>query len=349
MSADKQSKLTAFIEGIPKVELHLHIEGSFEPELMFAIAQRNKVDIPFKSVEEVRAAYNFDNLQSFLDLYYQCMNVLRVEQDFYDLAYAYFTKVASQNVRHVELFFDPQAHTDRGVEFAVIVKGLRAAMKDAEAKLGVTSLLILSILRHLSEEEAFKTLEMALPFKDEFVAIGLDSSELGHPPSKFERVYGEARKLGWKSVAHAGEEGPTSYIWEAIDLLKVDRIDHGVRCLEDEKLVAHIVEQGIPLTVCPLSNVKLCVFKVLSDHNLLQLLKKGIKATINSDDPAYFGGYMNENMIACETALDMHYRHFVTLAHNAIDASFCSDARKAQMHAEVKAYIAKHEESQSSD
>jgi len=291
----------AWLEGLPKVELHLHIEGSLEPELMFALAQRNKVDIPFKSVEEVRAAYNFTNLQTFLDIYYQGMNVLRTEEDFFDLTYAYFQRCQADNVRHAEIFFDPQGHTSRGVAFATAVNGITRGMKAAEEKLDVTSKLILSFLRHLTEEDAFATLEEAKPFKDAFVGVGLDSSEVGHPPSKFEKVYKACRELGWRAVAHAGEEGPPAYVTEALDLLKVARIDHGVRALEDAALVERLKQEKIPLTVCPLSNVKLCVYKDIKDHNLPKLLAAGLVANINSDDPAYFGGYMNANFKACAT------------------------------------------------
>lgn len=290
------------IRALPKAELHVHIEGTFEPELMFAIAQRNQIQIPYQSVEEVKHAYNFHNLQSFLDIYYAGANVLVHEQDFYDLAWAYFEKCAEDRVVHTEMFFDPQTHTERGVEFATVLAGLKRACTDAKEKLGISSQLIMCFLRHLSEEKAFETLEQALPFKDEIIAIGLDSSEVGHPPSKFERVFAKAREAGFLIVAHAGEEGPPEYIWEALDLLKVNRIDHGVRSEEDERLMTRLISEKMPLTVCPLSNLKLCVVKDMGEHNIRRLLQKGVHVTVNSDDPSYFGGYMNDNFIAIQEA-----------------------------------------------
>ena len=260
------------IRALPKAELHVHIEGTFEPELMFSIAQRNQIDIPYKSVEEVKQAYNFHNLQSFLDIYYAGANVLIHEQDFYDLAWAYFEKCAEDNVVHTEMFFDPQTHTDRGIAFEVVLNGLKRACDDAKEKLGITSHLIMCFLRHLSEEAAFKTLEQAIPFKDQIIGVGLDSSEVGHPPSKFERVFAKAREEGFLIVAHAGEEGPAEYVWEALDLLKVNRIDHGVRSEEDPKLMARLIAEKMPLTVCPLSNLKLCVVDDMADHNIRRLL-----------------------------------------------------------------------------
>ena len=321
---DKQE----LIRKLPKAELHLHIEGSFEPELMFAIAQRNKVQIRFKSIEEVKAAYNFHNLQSFLDIYYEGANVLLHEVDFYDLAMAYFKRCHDDHVVHTELFFDPQTHTDRGVPFATVINGLKKACQDAEKKWGITSLLIMCFLRHLSEEEAFKTLQMALPYKKDIIAVGLDSSEVGHPPSKFKRVFEAAIKEGFLTVAHAGEEGPPEYIWEALDLLKVKRIDHGVRSDEDEKLMERIIREKIPLTVCPLSNIKLCVFDKMEDHNLHQLLRRGAVVTINSDDPAYFGGYLGQNFLEADRALNLSEAELKQLAVNSFEGSFLPADKK---------------------
>ena len=304
----------------PKAELHLHIEGSLEPELLFKLAQRNKIALPWGDVESLRKAYNFNNLQEFLDLYYQGANVLRTEDDFYDLTWAYLEKCKSQCVTHVEPFFDPQTHTDRGVAFDIIVNGITAALKDGKDKLGITSGLILSFLRHLSEEAAFETLKQATPYLESFIAVGLDSSEIGHPPRKFERVFAKARSEGLVAVAHAGEEGPPEYIWEALDLLKVKRIDHGVRAIEDERLMHRLIDEQIPLTVCPLSNIKLCVFDHMKQHNILSMLDRGIKVTVNSDDPAYFGGYMNENFEAMFTHLEMTKDQAEKLIKNSFDA-----------------------------
>lgn len=323
------------IRALPKAELHVHIEGTFEPELMFAIAQRNQIQIPYQSVEEVKQAYNFHNLQSFLDIYYAGANVLVHEQDFYDLAWAYFEKCAEDRVVHTEMFFDPQTHTERGVAFATVLTGLKRACEDAKAKLGISSQLIMCFLRHLSEEKAFETLEQALPFKDDIIAIGLDSSEVGHPPSKFERVFAKARDAGFLIVAHAGEEGPPEYIWEALDLLKVNRIDHGVRSEEDEQLMARLIAEKMPLTVCPLSNLKLCVVNDMADHNIRRLLQKGVHVTVNSDDPSYFGGYMNDNFIAIQQALDLSNEELKQLAINSFEASFISDQEKQKWIAEV--------------
>ncbi|WP_061526774.1 adenosine deaminase, partial [Acinetobacter venetianus] len=316
------------IRALPKAELHVHIEGTFEPELMFAIAQRNQIQIPYQSVEEVKQAYNFHNLQSFLDIYYAGANVLVHEQDFYDLAWAYFEKCAEDRVVHTEMFFDPQTHTERGVEFATVLAGLKRACTDAKEKLGISSQLIMCFLRHLSEEKAFETLEQALPFKDDIIAIGLDSSEVGHPPSKFERVFAKAREAGFLIVAHAGEEGPPEYIWEALDLLKVNRIDHGVRSEEDERLMTRLISEKMPLTVCPLSNLKLCVVKDMGEHNIRRLLQKGVHVTVNSDDPSYFGGYMNDNFIAIQEALALSHDELKQLAINSFEASFISDEEK---------------------
>lgn len=331
----------AFIEGLPKVELHLHIEGSLEPEMMFDLAQRNKIDIPFKSAAEVRAAYNFTRLQDFLDIYYQGMNVLRTEADFYDLTWAYLSRVAAENVMHVEIFFDPQGHTSRGVAFETALDGITRALTDGEEKLGVTSKLIMCFLRHLSEEDAEKTLDQALPYKDRILGIGLDSSEKGHPPSKFARVFARARAEGFLIVAHAGEEGPPEYVREALDILGVDRIDHGNRSLEDDALVARLAAEGKALTVCPLSNLKLCVVKDMAQHPLKKMLDLGLKATVNSDDPAYFGGYMNDNYKAVARALDLGREDLLTLARNGIDAAFIDDAGKARLYAALEAYAKK--------
>ena len=324
------------IQALPKAELHVHIEGTFEPELMFAIAQRNQIQIPYQSVEEVKQAYNFHNLQSFLDIYYAGANVLVHEQDFYDLAWAYFEKCAEDRVVHTEMFFDPQTHTERGVEFATVIAGLKRACQDAQQKLGISSQLIMCFLRHLSEEKAFETLEQALPFKDEIIAVGLDSSEVGHPPAKFERVFAKAREEGFLIVAHAGEEGPPEYVWEALDLLKVNRIDHGVRSEEDKQLMARLIAEKMPLTVCPLSNLKLCVVNDMKEHNIRRLLQQGVHVTVNSDDPSYFGGYMNDNFIAIQQALDLSNEELKQLAINSFEASFISDQEKQKWIAEIK-------------
>ena len=323
------------IQAMPKAELHVHIEGTFEPELMFEIAQRNHIDIPYKSVEEVKQAYNFHNLQSFLDIYYAGANVLIHEQDFYDLAWAYFEKCAEDHVVHTEMFFDPQTHTDRGIAFATVIQGLKGACDDAQSKLGISSHLIMCFLRHLSEEAAFKTLEQALPFKDQIIAVGLDSSEVGHPPSKFERVFAKAREAGFLVVAHAGEEGPAEYVWEALDLLKVNRVDHGVRSEEDATLMQRLVAEKMPLTVCPLSNLKLCVVDDMAQHNISRLLQQGVHVTVNSDDPSYFGGYMNDNFIAITKALDLSNDELKQLAKNSFEASFISDAEKQKWSQQI--------------
>jgi adenosine deaminase len=305
---------------------------------MFALAQRNNIDIPFKSIEEVRAAYNFSNLQDFLDIYYQGMNVLRHEQDFYDLTWAYLERMAQQNVQHVEIFFDPQGHTERGVGFSTVLDGISRALEDGRKKLGVTSHIIMCFLRHLSEESALKTLQEALPYKNRILGVGLDSSEVGHPPSKFARVFDKARKEGFLIVAHAGEEGPPEYVWEAVDQLKVDRIDHGNRSLEDEKLISRLVADGTALTVCPLSNLKLCVVKDMAQHPLKKMLSLGLKATVNSDDPAYFGGYMNENYTAVVDALKLERNDILTLARNSIHASFADEARRKKLLENLENY-----------
>ncbi len=328
----------AFIAALPKAELHLHIEGSLEPELMFTLAQRNAVAIPFASAEEVRAAYAFSNLQDFLDIYYQGMGVLHTEQDFYDLTAAYLARAHADAVRHVEIFFDPQGHTERGIAFGTVMAGITSALDDAAASYGMTSKLILCFLRHLSEADAEKTLDEALPYLDRIDGVGLDSSEVGHPPAKFERVFARARRLGLKIVAHAGEEGPPAYVHEALDLLKVDRIDHGNRSLEDPALVARLAAEGMTLTVCPLSNLKLCVVDDIADHPLRAMLEAGLVATVNSDDPSYFGGYVNANYQAVADALDLSKDELLTLARNSFTGSFLGDADKAKHLAAIDAY-----------
>lgn len=309
-----------WLNALPKAELHLHLEGSLEPELLFSLAERNKIALPWSDVDSLRSAYAFGNLQEFLDLYYRGADVLRTEQDFYDLTWAYLQKCEEQNVVHTEPFFDPQTHTDRGIPFEVAMRGISDALADGRELLGISSGLILSFLRHLPEEAAFQTLEQAMPFRDAFFAVGLDSSEVGHPPSKFERVFAKARAEGFLAVAHAGEEGPPEYIWEALDLLKVSRIDHGVRAAEDPRLIARLIDEQIPLTVCPLSNTKLRVFDDMSQHNILQLLEQGVKVTVNSDDPAYFGGYVTENFMALYESLGMTEQQARRLAQNSLDA-----------------------------
>jgi adenosine deaminase len=324
------------IKSVPKAELHLHIEGSLEPELMMQLAKRNNVEIKYKTVDEVRNAYNFSNLQDFLDIYYAGASVLITEQDFYDLTWAYILKAHEQNIVHCEIFFDPQTHTERGIQFATVINGIHAALSDAKVKFGITSHLILCFLRHLSQDAAMQILEMALPFKDKFVAVGLDSSEVGNPPSKFQRVFNMARKNGLITVAHAGEEGPAEYIREAIDLLLVSRIDHGNHCLTDEKLVSELVIKQIPLTVCPLSNFKLKVTPDLTKHPLKTMLEKGLLVTINSDDPAYFGGYLNENYLAIAYALSLDSTDIIQLARNSINASFIDKSQKERLLKDIK-------------
>ncbi|PXF33176.1 adenine deaminase [Pokkaliibacter plantistimulans] len=331
--------METFIHALPKVELHLHIEGSLEPELLFTLAERNQIPLPYADVESLRAAYQFTNLQSFLDIYYQGANVLIREQDFYDLTWAYLQKCHQQNVVHTEIFFDPQTHTDRGIPFADVIGGISRALADGESKLGITSALILSFLRHLSEEAAFATLEQALPYRDLFVGIGLDSSEKGNPPEKFSRVFARVRELGFKVVAHAGEEGPAEYIWTALNDLQVARIDHGVRCVDDPALVEHLRQTRVPLTVCPLSNTKLCVFSEMSEHNIGKLLDQGLCVTVNSDDPAYFGGYMEENYLAIQSALDLTKPQLAQLARNGIEASFMTEQRKQALMAQVDSLL----------
>lgn len=316
------------IAKLPKAELHLHIEGTLEPELMFTLAQKNNIAIPYKTIEEVKHAYNFTSLQSFLDIYYAGANVLITESDFFDLTWAYLLTCKAQNVYHVEIFFDPQTHTKRGIAFKTVVDGICKALEKAKSELGISSFLIMCFLRHLSEADAFETLKASLPFKDKILGVGLDSSEVGHPPSQFERVFSEAKNAGYKIVAHAGEEGDSSYIWEAINLLHVSRIDHGIRCDEDAQLVEFLIEKQIPLTVCPFSNVKLRAVKSMKDHNILQLLHKGVLVTVNSDDPAYFGGYVNENYEALVESLHVSKEELKTLAQNSFKASFLSEDKK---------------------
>jgi adenosine deaminase len=331
--------LDAFIVGLPKAELHLHIEGSLEPEQMFAFARRNRVEIPFADVEAVRAAYAFSNLQDFLDIYYAGAEVLRTEEDFHDLALAYFRRAAADNVRHAEIFFDPQTHTDRGIPFAVVADGLLAGMARAEAELGVTSKLILCFLRHLDEEAAFATLKSAEPWLDRIIGVGLDSSEVGHPPSKFERVFARARDMGLKLCAHAGEEGPPAYVREALDLLHVDRIDHGNRAMEDAGLIRRLADARMTLTVCPLSNLKLCVVHDLAAHPVPEMLRQGLHVTLNSDDPAYFGGYVNDNYRALARAVGLGREDLVRIARNSFEGAFLGEAEKAARLAEIDAYL----------
>lgn len=322
------------IARLPKAELHVHIEGTLEPELLFALAARNNVRLPYDSVEALRRAYAFTNLQDFLDLYYQGMSVLLREVDFYDLAMAYFRKAASQNVRYVEFFFDPQGHTSRGVPFGTVMAGLTRAQADAEAQLGVVSRMIMCFLRHLDEADAERTLDQALKYKDKIIGVGLDSSENGHPPSRFKKVFHRARQAGFRLVAHAGEEGPPDYVWEAIELLKVDRIDHGNRALEDPELVKRIVAEGLALTVCPLSNLRLRGVKDMKDHPLRRMLEVGLKVTINSDDPAYFGGYVNENFASVGDALGLTKEALTAVARNGFEASFMpAEAKRAALAA----------------
>ncbi len=321
-------RLSDLLRQMPKAELHIHIEGSLEPELIFALAQRNGVTIPYTDVEALRSAYAFTNLQSFLDIYYAGASVLLKEQDFYDMARAYFVKAARDNVVHAELFFDPQTHTARGVRMETVVNGLHRACVDAQTELGVSASLIMCFLRHLSEADAFETLEQALPFRHKLIGIGLDSGEVGNPPEKFARVFARCRELGFHLVAHAGEEGPPAYVWTALDVLKVERIDHGVQSSKDAALMQRLANDGIALTVCPLSNLKLCVFPDLASHNLRQLLDAGLAATINSDDPAYFSGYMNDNFTQTFAATGMSAQHAYLLSKNSFEASFIDAAAK---------------------
>jgi len=332
-------RLPSMLRLMPKAELHVHIEGTLEPELIFKLAQRNHVSLPYASVEALRAAYQFSDLQSFLDLYYAGASVLLHEQDFFDMAWAYLDKAAADNVVHAEIFFDPQTHTARGVPMETIVKGLHHACQRAHQEFGLSAKLILCFLRHLSEEDAFATLEAALPFRHHFIGVGLDSSELGHPPAKFERVFAKCRELGLHVVAHAGEEGPPEYIHQALDLLKAERIDHGVQAVRDPALMQRLAEERVPLTVCPLSNIKLCVFPTLAQHNLKSLLDAGLCVTVNSDDPAYFGGYVNENYVELFAALALEPRHAYQLAFNSFEASFADAAQKKAWEHGLKAFF----------
>ncbi|EMA2447274.1 adenosine deaminase [Vibrio fluvialis] len=330
-----------FIQQLPKVELHLHIEGSLEPELMFDLAQRNQIAIPFSSPDEVRAAYQFSNLQSFLDIYYQGANVLIHEQDFFDLTWAYLLRCQQDNVMHTEIFFDPQTHTARGIAFETVINGITQALEKGQQELGISSQLIMCFLRHLSEADAMLTLQQALPYKDKIVGVGLDSSEQGHPPEKFQQVFRQAREAGFIAVAHAGEEGPALNIRNAIDLLGVQRVDHGVRCVEDVALVQELKQTRMPLTVCPLSNLKLKVFTEMEQHNIVDLLRQGLCVTINSDDPAYFGGYMTDNFMAVANAHPMSHQELAQFTLNAIEASFISAEDKARMSAKVHEVLAR--------
>ena len=333
-----------FIKGLPKAELHLHIEGTLEPELMFEIAERNGIKLPYSSVDEIRSAYNFNNLQDFLDIYYSGMNVLINEIDFYDLTTAYLEKVHSQSVRHVEIFFDPQAHTSRGIEFETVINGIDNALAAGEKKYGITYNIIMCFLRHLDQDDAFRTLEMALPYKDRIIGVGLDSSEKGHPPSKFKDVFIKAREEGFLAVAHAGEEGPSEYIREALELLEVKRIDHGNAILNDESLTAYVAEKQIALTVCPLSNLKLKVVEHMDSHPVPEMLNKGLVVTINSDDPSYFGGYINENFEALQEAFGFEIEIISELAKNSFNSAFIENESKAEFCKEVDEYVNKSRE-----
>ena len=322
------NKIIELIKKLPKAELHLHIEGTLEPELMFKLAKRNKISIPFESVDEVKFAYNFNNLQSFLDIYYKGTNVLINKQDFFDLTWSYMLRCKENNIVHTEIFFDPQTHTSRGIEFDLIVSSINEALLKGKKELGISSKIIMCFLRHLSEKEAFKILDQAINHKNKIVGVGLDSSEIGNPPRKFEKVFDKAIEEGFLTVAHAGEEGSSEYIWEALNFLKVKRIDHGVKCLEDKKLTEKLTAEQIPLTVCPLSNVKLCVYKKLRDHNLKIMLDKGLMVMVNSDDPAYFGGYLNANLIESQRALNLSKEDVKKLVINSFKSSFLNESKK---------------------
>jgi adenosine deaminase len=327
-----------FIRGLPKAELHVHIEGTLEPELAFQLAEKHGITLPYATVDELRGAYRFADLQSFLDIYYAGANVLRDADDFHVLTQAYLRRAHLQGVVHVEIFFDPQTHTARGIALSTVLDGLRRALSEAQREFGITGSLILCFLRHLSAAEAMRTLEEALPYKDAIAAVGLDSSELGLPPCKFSEVFARARREGLWAVAHAGEEGPPAYIYEALDILQVRRIDHGVRCEEDPVLLARLARERMPLTVCPLSNVKLKVFKRIEDHNLKRLLERGLCVTVNSDDPAYFGGYMAENFLAVQSGLGLAQKQLVDLARNSIEASFLADPAKLRWFSAIDTY-----------
>jgi len=322
--------LEEFIKKSPKAELHLHIEGTLEPELMFSLAKRNNIKIPFKNINDVKKAYNFNNLDSFLKIYYEGAKVLIKEQDFFDLTWAYILKCKEDNIVHTEIFFDPQTHTDRGIDFDVIINGIFNALKKAEKEFGLSFKIIMCFLRHLSEDECFQILDKALAHKDKIYGVGLDSSEKGNPPKKFEKLFKKTSENEFITVAHAGEEGPPEYIWEALNLLNVSRIDHGVQCLKDEKLVEILTKNQIPLTVCPLSNIKLKVFNTLEDHNLKKMLEKKLMVMVNSDDPAYFGGYLNKNFIEIQKALNLSYEEIKTLLANSFKSSFMKDTKKEE-------------------
>ena len=324
------SKIIEFIKKTPKAELHLHIEGTLEPDLLFRLAKKNNIQIPFSNVDEIKSAYNFQNLESFLNIFYQGSKVLIKEQDFFDLTWAYVLKCKENNVVHTEIFFDPQTHLNRGVEFNVVINGIYKALQKANKEFGLTFGIIMCFLRHLDEDSAFKMLDHALIHKDKIVGVGLDSSELGHPPRKFERVFKKAIEKGFLTVAHAGEEGPPEYIWEALNYLKVKRVDHGVQCLKDQKLVQKLRDDQIPLTVCPLSNIKLCVFNKLDEHNLKKMLNEKLMVMINSDDPAYFGGYINDNLIESQIALDLSMKEIKTLITNSFKSSFLKEEKKRE-------------------
>ena len=329
-----------WLNGLPKIELHLHIEGTLEPELLFRLAKRNSIQLPFNSVNEVKKAYQFSNLQDFLDIYYQGAEVLLHKQDFYDLTWAYLLMCSQQNVMHVEPFFDPQTHTVRGVPFETIVSGIAEALADGKAKLGITSRLIMCFLRHLSEESAFETLKSSEQFTDVIYGVGLDSAEMGNPPEKFINVFSKAKGMGYKLVAHAGEEGPASYIWSSLDVLNVQRIDHGIRAIDDPDLMLRLIESQMPLTICPLSNVKLRVFDTMASHTILDMLDLGVCVTVNSDDPSYFGGYMTENFLALYDSLELSRDQAIRLINNSIDASFAEDSRKKELSNLLQRYIA---------
>ena len=323
-------QIIEFIKKVPKAELHLHIEGTLEPEHMFELAKRNNVSIPYNNVEEVKSAYNFKNLDSFLNIYYQGSKVLIHEKDFFDLTWAYILKCKEDNIVHTEIFFDPQSHLDRGISFDIVINGISKALDKANLEFGLTSKIIMCFLRHLDEESGFKVLDQALKYKNKIVGVGLDSSELGNPPKKFEKLFQKARDEGFLTVAHAGEEGPPEYIWDSINLLKVKRIDHGVQSLKDEKLVDLLIKEQIPLTVCPLSNIKLCIFDKIENHNLKKMLNKGLRVMVNSDDPAYFGGYLNKNLTETQLALDLSLEEIKTLIINSFKSSFLKDDKKKE-------------------
>ncbi len=327
--------MSELLRKIPKAELHLHIEGTLEPELMFAIAKRNKISLPYKSIEEIKKQYQFNDLQSFLDIYFKGTNVLLTKNDFYDLTYSYLEKAHADGIKHVEIFFDPQTHTNRGVSFQAVIEGIEEALIQGKKDFAISSFIIMCFLRHLPVENAFKVLEMALPFRNKIKAVGLDSTELGYPPSLFRELFKKCKKLGFLTVAHAGEEGPASYIWDALNMLDIERIDHGVRCDEDPDLLSTIIAKNIPLTVCPLSNLKLKVVQKLEEHNIKSLFDKGVKVTINSDDPAYFGGYLLENYKQCQKSLGFTFADLCQISKNSIEASFLPKEDKIKLGNEI--------------